>query len=260
MTLTVFVLKLIALVCMFIDHLGAVFPEYFPYACRVIGRASFPLFAFCVAEGCRHTRSMPRYALRLAAFALVSQVPFSLAFPHLRTVRFLYDTNIFYTLCLGALCVLAWQKLCENGTLARAPKAVPIAARICRVLLCAVCVCVCLLASDLLGTDYGAWGVLLVFSVYIFPGKTGRLCALALMVVYRYGMFVFDAVADGFNFMPYINMWQMGFLVSALCAVALAASYNGRRGPGLKWLFYIAYPAHLMVFAGIRLWILPQYL
>ena len=44
-------LKLIAIAAMLVDHLGArVFPQY-PIM-RVIGRVSFPIFAYCIAAGC----------------------------------------------------------------------------------------------------------------------------------------------------------------------------------------------------------------
>lgn len=53
-------LKILAMVCMTIDHIGAML---FPQAVwlRVIGRLAFPLFSYCIAEGCRYTRNKARY-------------------------------------------------------------------------------------------------------------------------------------------------------------------------------------------------------
>ena len=101
--MTGFHLKLIALTTMFIDHIGAVF---FPQVTllRVIGRISFPLYAFLIAEGCRYTRNRWRYALGLGAFALISELPYDLALhPEflengLWGQNFLFQTNIFYTM------------------------------------------------------------------------------------------------------------------------------------------------------------------
>ena len=49
-------------------------------------------------------------------------------------------------------------------------------------------------------------------------------------------------------------LWQYAFELGswAMCAFAAAAAipmllYNGRRGPGLKWLFYGFYPTHLLI-------------
>ena len=73
------VLKILAVIFMITDHIGAVF---FPNAAifRLVGRLSYPLFAFCIAQGLIHTRSKAKYSLRLFLFAVISQIPYFLAF------------------------------------------------------------------------------------------------------------------------------------------------------------------------------------
>jgi len=72
-------LKLIALITMIIDHVGAIFfPQYIWL--RYIGRLSMPIYAFLLVQGYKHTRSFTRYAIRLAVFALLSEVPYDLLF------------------------------------------------------------------------------------------------------------------------------------------------------------------------------------
>lgn len=50
-----------------------------------------------------HTHSMERYLLGLGIFALISEIPYDLAFGN--SINFLEQTNIFYTLFLSAACV-----------------------------------------------------------------------------------------------------------------------------------------------------------
>ncbi|HHW67627.1 MAG: hypothetical protein PWP07_461 [Epulopiscium sp.] len=90
-------LKIIAIITMLIDHIGYVF---FPdrIELRIIGRISFPLFAYCIAVGFLYTSNIKKYILRLAAFSILSQPFYVLAFdlPW-------YELNIFPTLLMGLL-------------------------------------------------------------------------------------------------------------------------------------------------------------
>lgn len=90
-------LKLIAMVTMLIDHIGYLF---FPdqIAWRMVGRLSFPIFAFLTARGVRLTRSKPRYLLRMLLYGGISQLPYQYFVPH--------GLNIFFTLAAGLVLIL----------------------------------------------------------------------------------------------------------------------------------------------------------
>ncbi len=90
-------LKLLALLFMFADHLGKM---CFPLATdlRVLGRLAFPLYCWCMVVGACRTRSMPRYMGRLALVGLISQPLYMVALNHPWNVP-----NIFLTLLLGLM-------------------------------------------------------------------------------------------------------------------------------------------------------------
>lgn len=101
------ILKVLALVFMFCDHAGKMCYPTVPEL-RIIGRLAFPLYCWCLVVGACHTRSMPRYILRLALVGLISQPLYMVALDHPWEVP-----NIFLTLLLGLIGI--WgirEKLC----------------------------------------------------------------------------------------------------------------------------------------------------
>lgn len=69
------VLKLIAIITMIIDHIGAAFfPDMIIF--RSIGRIAFPIFAYQLAIGYKHTSNLAAYARRLFIFACISYTPY----------------------------------------------------------------------------------------------------------------------------------------------------------------------------------------
>jgi len=74
---------------------------------RIVGRIAFPLFCFLLVQGFRHTRSLPKYALRLALFALLSEGRYNLVFSGKFTV--LSAHNVFYSLLLALGALAAWK-------------------------------------------------------------------------------------------------------------------------------------------------------
>jgi hypothetical protein len=88
-----FHIKLLAATFMVIDHVGVVFfPDVLAF--RMVGRLSFPLFAWLLAQGEQHTRNVERYLFRLLVIGIISQPLYVLALQG----KFL---NILFTLMLG---------------------------------------------------------------------------------------------------------------------------------------------------------------
>lgn len=101
-----FVLKTIAIITMFADHIGyAIFGHFSCF--NYIGRIAFPIFAFQISEGYIHTKNLKKYSFRLFIFALISQIPFMLFHSIISSDFYL---NIFFTLLLGLSCIYIYDK------------------------------------------------------------------------------------------------------------------------------------------------------
>lgn len=186
-------LKLIAIFTMLIDHIGAAvlfpymqwkFPEvitalqgasplaYFTLSppsatyltMRLIGRIAFPIFCFLLVEGFVHTRDVKRYALRLGVFALVSEIPFDLAFAD-RVLEFGYQ-NVYFTLLIGLVTIAAADRFAQDDLKRYLPLVIGA------------------VTAQLLTTDYSAFGVIFIFLFYQYHGNdklrnivTGIACA-----------------------------------------------------------------------------------
>ena len=97
------VLRYIAVVAMFIDHLALCMYDFIPMglylAGRAIGRISYPIFAYCLAAGFRYTHDIKRYAGRIAIAAVISEIPFNLMVG--RSICFPQAQNVMWTLLIG---------------------------------------------------------------------------------------------------------------------------------------------------------------
>ncbi len=76
---------------------------------RLIGRIAFPIFCFLLVQGFLHTRNVTKYAIRLALFAAISEIPFDLAFKN-KILEYSYQ-NVFFTLFIGLLTMIGFQTL-----------------------------------------------------------------------------------------------------------------------------------------------------
>lgn len=213
-------LKLLALVCMTIDHVGLfLLPRY--TVLRVIGRLAFPIFAWMIAEGCRHTRSMGKYLGTILLVGLLYQAEFICLVGSLKM-----NIMITFSLSVG-LCWLL--KLAEKDKIFLGLALTGVVAA-----WCITDVLPVYLEKAKFGIDYGFFGVLLPVLLYLARDKRKQLVFTGIMLA----------------LLALWTKWPVQW--AGLLAVPLLALYNGDRGKRkIKWLFYIYYPAHLTV-----LWIL----
>ncbi len=213
-------LKIIAIAAMFIDHVGAVVvlrmlhdynsEIYTLYnVLRGIGRIGFPIFCFLLVEGFQHTRNCKKYAVRLGIFALLSEIPFDLAFSG-KLIDLSYQ-NVFFTLFIGLVVMIICKKIYE----------VFHEKRLLVYILYVPAVLLGVLLAEFLQTDYAGIGVLCIMALYFFRGN--KACQM---------------VAGCTAF-----LWEL----PAPLAFIPVVFYNGKRGLRIKYFFYVFYPVHLFL-------------
>lgn len=212
--MNVFLLKLIAMVTMFIDHFGVVFKSS-EIIYRVIGRIAFPIYAFLLVEGFVHTKSVKKYGARLLFLAFISEIPFDLAF--YGGVNWTHQ-NIFFTLFIGLLTLYLLDK---NEKDEKHSKFFIVAS-------------MGILAS-LLRLDYEIIGIIYIAVFYLTRNmeKDNRLRIIVPV------MFVTNLLVSGL-------VQQFSLL-----ALVFIYFYNEELGPKNKFiqiLFYISYPLHLILY------------
>ena len=155
-----FVLKIIALITMTIDHFSILILGEWSGVLRVIGRIAFPLFAFQLINGYIHTKNKYKHFMLLLIFGLISQIPFHIAF----NVPLMANTlNIFFTLLLGFMAIYSYDVCkkyfgnCKISFLNKYTSVIYIIVMVPFILL-----------GYFFNVDYGYWGVLIICVFYLF--------------------------------------------------------------------------------------------
>ena len=216
-------LKSIAIITMLIDHIGAAVLArlmttggggaylYQTYALmRTIGRIAFPIFCFLLVEGFEHTGNRKKYALRLLLFALISEVPFDLAFSS-TLIEFGYQ-NVFFTLFIGLLTMMGVHTIEQKLSWHPAVRGIAMAG----IMIAGMGM------AYLMRTDYAEKGVMCILVLYAFRKLRGPQI-LAGCIAFCW--------------------WEF----PALVAFIPIAFYNGTRGWNMKYVFYLFYPVHLLI-------------
>jgi hypothetical protein len=202
---------------MLVDHIGLLFfPEHIIF--RIIGRVSFPLFAFLIAEGFTKTSNVNKYLKRLSIFAVISQIPYMFFEMSAGITNFTF--NILFTLALGVLTLLLMQKI----------KNLPM-----KILMIVAMLAVAHFAKF----SYGAYGILSILGSYLFlkNRKAGMASLFVLPFLENLRLFLVNIIFPQlFAFLSIIPIYF----------------YNGKPGEKIsRWWFYWFYPAHMAILAVI---------
>ncbi len=233
---------------MLIDHLEGSFPDTFPVAFGWIGRISVPIFMFCVIQGVIHTSNTRRYLSRLYVGSVVMSVGtfvLQMSFPG---AKFQIADNIFATLLLLAVLItLARGKLTTHKSIALwiGFTLIQTVSYLLITWLQGVsrshAYLVNGLAPNVITSEGSVVFLGLGMLMYAFRNNPRRFavmyisfCVLMLGISGLSGFTVQSLFRDNYQ-------WMM------IMALPLMLSYNGKRGRGLKYLFYGFYPLHIWI-------------
>jgi hypothetical protein len=209
------VLKIIALIAMTIDHTGKVLLTNSDL-CNIIGRVSFPIFAFLLVEGYHRTKSVKKYLLRLFVVAVISEFAFYNLFGGLNTI---------FTLIVGLLCIIVYDKEEDKA-------------------ICFTVILTIAVLAILFALDYGAFGILSILLFHIYrKNKLKRSLFFIILVLIHYSIFILST--NDFNYLYPMYM--------SIASLFLINRYEDKKCPKLKYFFYIYYPLHLYILWGIQL-------
>ena len=228
--MSAYILKLIAIITMTIDH-----SSYLIYGANLswmnyIGRIAFPIFAFQISEGYTHTKNLKKYFSRLILFALISELPYAwFSYAFFSGIKL----NIIFTLIVGLSSIYIYDLLVQKGKKTKKES-------ISSYKLLGVMIAVFLgLLADGIGLDYGFYGVFLIFTFYTLRNNTmlRNLGVIILTFIY---------------YLPTLMVTNFSLSIIILALFTLIPLifinlYNGKKGKNFKLLFYIFYPMHLFV-------------
>ena len=226
-------LKLIAIIAMTIDHLTWLF---FPglqrvwYVCllHIIGRLTAPIMWFFIAEGSHYTKNPKKYITRLFVFAIISHFAYSFAFG-LNPIPFksgiFNQTSVIWSLAIAAALIFIVNnyKLSYRKNFAL------------------------ILLANLLSfpSDWSCIATMTPFYLYNHRGDFKKQVRDFILFGFMYALVYFIFIDKVYGVL------QLFIFLS----IPLLSLYNGKAGNNrnMKWLFYIYYPAHLVIVGVLRL-------
>ncbi len=218
-------LKVIAAVCMLIDHVGAeLLPQF--VGLRIIGRLAFPIFSFFIYEGCKYTHDKRRYLFNILFVGLLCVAGY-----------YVFSRVIFWNVLITfslSICVLTGVQHCKHQIQNRKKGQTR------SVVLLFLCVVGVYIVCRYVQVDYGFCGVMLPVFAEIFDTGAEHGKAMPLL---------------GFGFGLAMLSVQIGDIqYFSLFSLVLLAAYNGNRGKKhMKSFFYWFYPVHFVAIGAIEI-------
>ncbi|MCL2195912.1 MAG: conjugal transfer protein TraX, partial [Oscillospiraceae bacterium] len=229
----------------------SIIPTWLAIPMYAAGGLTFPIMAYFVVEGYKHTRSLGKYIGRLALFGLIALPFHALTFGTLML-------NILFTIVLSLFCLWLYDKLAKA-----------------RWLFWLLFIAICIFTVWPVMFDWLIIGPIVVMMTYVIKKESRRRTLPAIVA----GLFFF--VSTAFGILGAWTLTQMPeyvdatmaidipaidtsdlvlmavsstFIIGCIAAALLLRNFNGERGKRMKWAFYVIYPVHLAVI-GLVAWL-----
>ena len=223
-------IKMIAIIAMTVDHVTwLLFPGcqkiWWVILLHIIGRLTAPIMWFFISEGFHYTRNVKKYITRLFVFAVISHFAYNFAggIPFIPN-GFFNMTSVMWSLAWSVVLMVIF-------TTQRLPQWAKIV----------LTACICLITFP---SDWSTIAAMCPVFLYLNRGNFRKQSVTLLIwtAIYAAVYFIFLDKVYG--------VLQMFTLLS----LPILKQYNGERGKwkGMKWFFYIYYPAHLFIIGIIR--------
>ena len=253
--LDAFKLKWIAIIGMLLNHMVIAWWEIIPTGLRfplyAAGGLTFPIMAYFVVEGYRHTANLKRYLLRLFIIGLIA-VPFHVLAIGVPIGPGYPVLNIMFSIILSLIVLVLYDKIKVRA-------------------LFWVLYVLVIAPISLIFFEWYFIGITMVLLFYIIRNENARRiippifagsCWLVLSLLSKWSLTYMEATlgAEAYAEMAQSLMGNadfalvmLTFAIGCILAALLLKNFNGERGKRMKWFFYIFYPLHLAVLAAVAL-------
>lgn len=231
-------IKYVAMLTMLLNHIAGIFLPSGTWLCELltdVGYFTAVTMLYFLVEGYQYTHSRPRYLLRLFGFALLSQLPYCLAFTE-EGILAPCTLNMLFTLCLCFLLIAGLDRF-------RHPAA--------RAALAAAAILLSCLCD---------WAILApVFTLlFLWAGHDRRRVRIAFALdALLFAATTFLGGLGRFSLGVNLLYALLGALGIALAGVCIGGFYYGRRMKAgttfSKWFCYLFYPIHLLILGLLRI-------
>lgn len=225
------IIKYIAMAAMLLNHIANIFLPSGTLLNEIfldIGYFTAITMCYFLVEGYEYTHSKKQYGIRLFVFAVISQIPFQMAFQH-------GGLNMIYTLFICFLILVVREKVANQV------------------------LCIVLQTVLVLVTILGDWPLFAPIFTIMFDAwkKDEKKLPLAYVIaMISFGLMNFMNATYIYEELPIAILSALGSCVGILASgIVILYLYNGKRAEHgrtiSKWFFYIFYPGHLLVLALI---------